>query len=186
MQNTPVSLLERLRRPDEERAWTRFVDLYSPLLFAWARGVGLDESDAADLVQDVFTLLLQKLPSFVYRPGQSFRAWLKTVTLNKYRERRRRRAPVQAADGLLDDVPEPAAGEAFWEAEYRDRLASRALQVMRAEFQPATWRAFWETVVAGRPGAEVAAELEMTVNAVYVAKSRVLRRLRQELAGLME
>jgi RNA polymerase sigma-70 factor (ECF subfamily) len=185
MDSTPVSLLERLRRPDEDRAWARFVDLYSPLLFSWARGVGLNEADAADLVQDVFTVLLEKLPTFTYRPSQSFRAWLRAVTLNKYRERRRRRAPVQAADGMLDALPE-REGNAFWEAEYRERLASRAMQVMCAEFQPATWQAFWETVVAGRPGAEVAAELGLSVNAVYVAKSRVLRRLRQELAGLMD
>jgi RNA polymerase sigma-70 factor (ECF subfamily) len=186
MNTTPVSLLERLRRPGDADAWPRFVELYSPLLFAWARREGLAEADAADLVQDVFALLVCKLPEFVHDGRRSFRAWLKTVALNKLRENCRRAPPPgQAPDGVLDEVAGPAS-EAFWEAEYREHLAARALAVMRAEFQPATWKAFWELVVAGRPGADVARELGLSVNAVYIARSRVLRRLRQELEGLLE
>src|SRR5438105_1833156 len=92
MTTTPVSLLERLKQPVDQEAWTRFVDLYSPLIYSWARQVGLRESDAADLVQDVFTLLVQRMPEFAYDPKGSFRAWLKTVTLNKWRENQRRKA----------------------------------------------------------------------------------------------
>ena len=90
MNSTHSSLLERLRRPDDVEAWDRFVRLYTPLLFHWARGAGLRDPDAADLVQDVLVVLVRKLPEFHYDPRKSFRAWLRTVTLNKWRERLRR------------------------------------------------------------------------------------------------
>src|SRR5581483_587247 len=89
-------------------------------------------------------------------------------------------------DARFEELADPAALDPFWEHEYRQKLVARALELMRAEFQPTTWRACWEHVVSNRPAAEVAAELGMTVGAVYVAKGRVLRRLREELAGLWE
>jgi RNA polymerase sigma-70 factor (ECF subfamily) len=187
MHTTPVSLLEQLRQPDAQAAWDRFVELYTPLLFYWARRAGLREPDAADLVQDVFTVLLQKLPEFTYDHQRSFRAWLRTVTLNKWREKqRRRRLPREADDTALAEVTIPDGAEAFWQAEYQQRLAARALEVMRDEFRPATWQACWQLVVEGRPGAEVAADLGLTLGAVYAAKARVLRRLRQVLEGLLD
>jgi RNA polymerase sigma-70 factor (ECF subfamily) len=188
MHTTPVSLLEQLRQPSHAAAWDRFVALYTPLLFYWARRLEPQESDAADLVQDVFTALVRELPTFTYQPAQRFRAWLWTITLNKARERRRRRAalPPEVNDTRLDQAETPSPVEEIDEAEYRTYLVDRALQLMQADFQPVTWKACWEYVVAGRPAAEVAAELGITVNAVHLAKSRVLRRLRQELAGLLD
>jgi RNA polymerase sigma-70 factor (ECF subfamily) len=179
--------LERLRQPAEQAAWARFVDLYTPLLYSWGRRLGLQPQDAADLVQDVFTVLVEKLPGFRYDPHKSFRAWLRTVLLNKWRNRRRRHAeaPLPAAGALPDRAPAEAP-DALAEAEYRQRLVGRALHLMRAEFQPATWKACWEVVAGGRPAPEVARELGLTVNAVYLAKSRVLRRLREELDGLLD
>jgi len=91
MDTTPGSLLERLRQPGQPEAWRRFVQLYTPLLFHWARRLGLQEQDAADLIQDVFLVLARKLPDFTYDRRQSFRGWLRTVTLNKWRESARRR-----------------------------------------------------------------------------------------------
>ncbi len=79
MHTTSVSLLQRLRQPAESEAWQRFVGLYTPLLFAWVRRLGLDENDAADIVQDIFVVLLRKLPEFRYDQNQSFRAWLHTT-----------------------------------------------------------------------------------------------------------
>jgi RNA polymerase sigma-70 factor (ECF subfamily) len=186
MDTTPPSLLERLRKPSEQRAWEQFVQLYTPLLFAWARRLGLAEDDAADLVQDVFTLLVQKLPEFTYDRHQRFRGWLWTVTLNKWREKRRRRQ-ASAIDGQADlaQIADADPVAAFDEADYRRYIMSRALQLMQSDFQPSTWKACWEHVVSGRPAAEVAAELGITTGAVYVAKCRVLRRLRQELEGLL-
>jgi RNA polymerase sigma-70 factor (ECF subfamily) len=191
MHTTSASLLEQLRQPADQgataAAWGRFVQLYTPLLFFWARRLGLQEPDAADLVQDVFTVLLQKLPSFRYDQRKGFRNWLRTIIVNKWRDRKRREAvaPVQAAAGLAE-LPVPDDTEAFGEAEYRQQLVGRALELMQAEFAVNTWKACWEHVVSGRPAAEVAAELGISVNAVYVAKSRVLRRLHQELDGLMD
>ena len=98
MESTSSSLLLRLRRPGEQAAWQRFIDLYSPLLYFWACRMGLDVQDAADLVQDVFVALVQKMPQFQYDPGKSFRAWLRTVAENRWRDAlrngpRRRRTP---------------------------------------------------------------------------------------------
>jgi RNA polymerase sigma-70 factor (ECF subfamily) len=184
---TPASLLNRLRVSGEEAAWSRFVKLYTPLLFFWARRLGLQEHDASDLVQDVFTILVQKLPEFHYEQRKGFRNWLRTVLLNRWRDQGRRPTLV-AVEGnaeSLTTLPSPE-DDAFGEEEYRKHLVKRALEIMRTEFSPNIWQACWEHVVKGRCAAEVAAELDIAVGTVYVAKSRVLRRLRQELEGLLD
>lgn len=185
--DTPASLLERLRQPGQEQAWRRFVQLYTPMLFSWARRQGLQDADAADLVQEVFSLLVRKLPEFTYDQGRSFRAWLRTVTLNCWRTRCRRAAlPLEKNLASLDDLPGNDPAAELGEAEYRHWVVGRALELMRAEFQPATWQACWECVVEGRQAAEVADQFGISVGAVYMAKSRVLSRLRQELQGLLD
>lgn len=188
MHTTSVSLLERLRQPNSAHDWTRFVALYTPLLFHWAHATGLREADAADLVQDVLTLLVQQLPRFSYEPSNGrFRAWLKTLTLNRYRDLRRQQAG-RPAHVELASAPEPAAANGVGvleEAEYRQYLVARALQLMKTDFRPTTWQACWEHAAMGRPAAEVAAELGISEGAVYVAKSRVLSQLRRELSGLL-
>jgi RNA polymerase sigma-70 factor (ECF subfamily) len=187
MDQTPPSLLERMRQPTDQDAWNRFVQLYTPLLFLYARRLGLQEHDAADLVQEVFALLVRKLPEFRYEAHKRFRGWLWTVTVNKWRERQRRQTvSPQAGEDELAELAVPDDTEAVSEAEYQRYLTRRALEVMRAEFQPATWQAFWECAVNDRPAAEVAAELGLSENAVYLAKGRVLRKLRRELEGLLE
>jgi RNA polymerase sigma-70 factor (ECF subfamily) len=185
---TSASLLERLKRPDQGDAWIRFVELYTPLLYHWARRrIGLSGDEAADLIQEVFTLLVQKLPEFRYDKDKSFRGWLRLVMLNKWRESQRRRIiPTVPAGSDAADVPISDQIEALGEKEYQQYLVRRALTLMQAEFQPATWKACWEYVVAGKPVAQVADELGITPNAVYLAKSRVLSRLRQELNGLFD
>src|SRR5207302_2974327 len=100
-------LLERLRRPQDGAAWSQFVRLYTPLLFRWARGAGLSEADAADLLQDVFTTLLREMPRFVYQPGKSFRAWMRTLLLNRWRMLQRRRSLRLLPADELDGVPGP-------------------------------------------------------------------------------
>jgi len=89
MHSTHVSLLERLRQPEAADAWERFVQLYTPLLLHWARKLGLPDHDAADLVQDVLLVLVRKLPEFQYQPGRTFRGWMRTVLINKWRDRPR-------------------------------------------------------------------------------------------------
>lgn len=188
MDTTNVSLLERLKLPLDQKAWSRFVDLYTPLIYTCARQVGLQDSDAADLVQEVFAQLVQKMPDFTYDRHRSFRAWLRTVTLNKWRDRCRRQTarPHEVTDHQSLNVAQAAAESSLGEVEYRQQLVARALELMQAEFQPTTWQACWEFVVVGRPAAEVARQLGISENAVHLAKGRVLRRLRQELEGLLD
>src|SRR5262245_46309675 len=129
MNTTPVSLLEQLRHSPDEAAWARFVHLYGPLLFGWARQAGLDEGDAADLVQDVFVVLLKELPRFQLDPAHSSRAWLKTVVLNRWRNqlKRQARAPARGGGAVLADVP-ARDDRLFEEQEYRRQLLWRALE----------------------------------------------------------
>jgi RNA polymerase sigma-70 factor (ECF subfamily) len=186
MHTTSVSLLQRLRDRAEPADWQRFTDLYTPLLYYWARRLHLQESDAADLVQDVFVRLIQKFPGYTYDGGQSFRGWLHTVLLNVWRTKQRQRtiATVGAGEDFAA-LAEPDAVDILSEQEYRRYLAQRALRLMQTQFQPTTWRACWLLVVEGKSGAEVARELGISEGAAYVAKWRVLRRLREELEGLL-
>lgn len=186
MFDTPATLLERVRRTTDQRAWEQFVELYTPLMYAWARRLGLQPHDAGDLVQEVFVVLVRKLPEFSYEPGRTFRGWLRTVVINKWRDRCRQANGATVDHARLPDEEQPDAAALFEEHDYRRYLTARALEIIRAEFQPTTWMAFWESVVQGRETAAVAAELGMTPNAVYLARSRVLRRLRQRLDGLLD
>jgi len=188
MESTSTSLFVRLREPGDQAAWQRFVDLYTPLLYRWACRKGLSNHDAADLVQDVMVTLVQKLPEFEYDPSKSFRSWLRTVTENRRRDllRRRGAAPQTVGDAALAEVHMPDGDAAFWEVEYRQALVARALELMQDGFEPATWKASWALIVDGKSGADVAAEFGMSIAAVYAAKSRVLRRLREELVGLID
>jgi RNA polymerase sigma-70 factor (ECF subfamily) len=188
MQDTPVSLLERLKQPAPHQAWTRFVNLYAPLLYRWVRRLGVSGDQAEDLVQEVFAVLVQALPAFTYDPQRGFHGWLWTVTLNKVRESKRRlRAAVkEGPEAALDDQAGSDTIAHFDEAEYRSYLMKRALQLMQHDFQECTWKAFLAQVIEGRPAPEVAAELNLSVGAVYAAKFRVLARLRSELAGLLD
>jgi RNA polymerase sigma-70 factor (ECF subfamily) len=185
MNTTQLSLLVRLRQSDDPSAWDRFVDLYTPLLYYWGRQAGLQEPDVADLVQDVFQILVRKLPTFTYDPRRTFRGWLRTILVNQWRTslRRRTEQPCELADEAIDAADRP---DDVIEKEYRDYLVARALQVMKTDFQATTWQACWEHVARGRPVNEVADELGITVKAVYLAKARVLRRLREELDGLWD
>jgi RNA polymerase sigma-70 factor (ECF subfamily) len=186
--DTSASLLDRVRSTADPDAWRRFVRLYTPLLYYWARRLGLREPDAADLVQEVLAVLVRKLPEFTYEPGKRFRGWLWTITLNKWREQQRRRDPIPAAGNgqALAHLPDVDPIHELEEAEYRRLLLGRALGIMQTDFAPSTWKACWEHAIEGRPAPEVAAELGLTVGAVYVASSRVLRRLRRELSGLLD
>jgi RNA polymerase sigma-70 factor (ECF subfamily) len=187
MDRTPASLLEKLRQPHPQAAWQRFIELYSPLLFSWCRRAGLQDHDAADLVQEVFVTLMEVLPTFSYDRDKSFRNWLRTLTLNKWRQVCRQRARQRAAgDAVVAEAVAENELEAFWETEYRQQVADRALRLIQTDFQESTWKAFWEHAVVGRSADEVAAELGITPGAVYSARFRVLGRLRRELAGLLD
>jgi RNA polymerase sigma-70 factor (ECF subfamily) len=184
MHSTSGSLLERLRNPNEQEAWNRFADLYTPLLYYWLRRVGLAENDAADLVQEVFLVLLAKLPTWEYRRDGTFRGWLHTLTINKYREvQRRRRLPI--IDGFVD-MPARDSQSQSEEADYRRHIVKQMLHILEDQFPPSTWQYFQAYVIEGKDPQTVATHFKVSVGTVYTAKSKVLTRLREELAGLLE
>ena len=177
--------MQRLQGPESKAAWERFVEIYTPLFYYWVRQAGWRDADAADLVQDILMTLLQQMPVFSYEPGQSFRNWLWTIMRNKCRHRARQDAVRRgvAVEDIADAGNDPTVQVA--DREFQAQILQQSLKVMRREFEETTWTACWEHVVRDRAAVEVAAELGITVNAVYIAKSRVLRVLRRELAGLL-
>lgn len=187
--STATSLLERVKRQEPD-AWQRLVTLYGPLIYGWARRARASPEDAADVVQEVFRAVVEHVGEFRRdRPGDTFRGWLWTITQNKLRDQWRRRVGRAEATGgtdaqeRLQEVPaEPeSTSGASVSAAPPGSLLRRALDLIRAEFEERTWRAFWGVVVEGKAPAEVATDLGMSANAVYVARSRVLRRLREEM-----
>jgi RNA polymerase sigma-70 factor (ECF subfamily) len=171
-------------------AWRRLTTLYGPLVYGWARRAGLRGEDAADITQEVFRAVAARAPQLRHdRPGDTFRGWLWTVTRNKIRDFHRGRAGDPSAVGGTD-----AQNLLLLVAEHDDSSSSspppgsqgvlrRAIEMVRAEFEDRSWQAFWAVTVDGRPAADVASDLGITPNAVYVARSRILRRLRELLAG---
>ena len=187
---TSLTLLARASANDAG-GWRQLVQIYSPLVFFWARRGGLGDSDAADIVQDVWQSVAMSLSRF-YRDENtgSFRGWLWTITRNKLHDHFRAHAgKAQAAGGseareYLENIAE---SEPVDESGAEDQgLVHRTLEVIRPEFEDRTWRAFWRMTVESRSAAEVGQELGLTANAVHQAKYRVLRRLREEMAGLVE
>lgn len=191
--STSSSLLRRVQANDPV-AWQVFAQIYAPVVYSWARQTGLQEADAADVVQETFRALVTRVGTFrKATPSDSFRGWLWTVTRNKIRDHFRNqagRAPTVGGTDhrlLLEEIPEippddssrtGQAGSLTCEA----YLSHQVLLTLQAEFEPRTWQAFWEVAVQGRRPADVANELQMSIGAVYMAKSRVLKRLRQELS----
>ena len=190
MVSTPPSLLERLRQSPDQAAWERFVELYTPLLFSWTRRLGLASHDAADLIQDIFTVLVEQLPTFSYDRTRSFRAWLKTVTHHAWHDiavknsRPGRGSGDTGAFAALDGIAVRDALARCLEDAYDEELLREAMGRVRLRVEPRTWDAFHLLAVEEVPGAEVARRLGMKVATVYVARSKVQRLLRDEIARL--
>jgi RNA polymerase sigma-70 factor (ECF subfamily) len=185
---TSPTLLNDARGRDPE-AWRRLVVLYGPAVFAWAKRTGLNDEDAADIVQEVWAAVSTRLDTFrKERPADTFRGWLWTVTRNKVRDLHRKRDDSVAAAGgsdaqaALNQVPEVEPADESG-ADNRG-LLTRALDLIRADFEETTWQAFWRMVVLGQPARQVADDLGMAANAAYQARFRVLKRLRKELSDL--
>jgi RNA polymerase sigma-70 factor (ECF subfamily) len=188
--STSTTLLRRVRTRDAE-AWRRLADLYGPLVYRWCRDAGLQDGDAADVVQEVFRTVIARMAGF-HRPEDrsGFRAWLRAITRHKIGDFFRRIKQRPKAQGGTDammrmqQVPQACETSSINSRSREEELLARhGLQVVRDEFEDRTWRAFWSVAVKGRSVADVAADFEMTVHAVYKAKSRVLCRLRRELRG---
>jgi RNA polymerase sigma-70 factor, ECF subfamily len=184
--DTSVSLLLRLKGGTDPAAWDRFVELYTPMMYRWVLQLGAQSADASDVVQDVLIRLIKTLPRFDYDRGRSFRAWLRTVVTNSWRERWRKSVPMLLSESALIGLAGEDEHGRWNDAEDQAELCRRALELIRPEFAATTWDAFIKTVMEGQPVAETAQTLGLTANAVYLARSRILARLRQEIAGLWE
>jgi RNA polymerase sigma-70 factor (ECF subfamily) len=189
---TRVTLLNRLKDGADADAWREFVHLYGPVVYGFARKRGLQDADAADLMQEVLRSVARNAEKMEYDPSRgTFRGWLYTVTRNKIynflngQRNRPRGTGDSGAQERLDAVPaRPEERDDDWDLEYQRQLSAKAMERVRHEFQANTWKAFWGTAVEGRAAQEVGGELKMTPGAVYVAKSRVLARLREEVQRL--
>lgn len=191
--STSLSLIQRVQI-DDALAWDRLARIYGPVVFQWATDLGLQTSDAADVMQEVFVALAASVAEFRRdTQGATFRGWLYSITRNKVRDHFRVAARQPRAAGgetaqwqleqhvegpelpdLLETSPAGTAAD----------IARRALGLIQTEFEPRTWQAFWQTTVAGRPPADVAAEMGLSLASVYQSKSRILKYLRRELDGL--
>lgn len=171
---------------DRTSDWHRFVDLYAPLVHRWANQQGLQLADAQDLVQEVMASMHRFLPSFRYDPTKSFRGYLYRVTKNKLHDLRAKQVR------QLDDVnqatlaqEDPALG-VFERQEYNSYISYHSLKLIVRDFPQTQWRACWMQVVEGRTAGEAAKSLGITKNMAYLARSRVLARLRTELVGMLD
>ncbi|MCX7419605.1 MAG: sigma-70 family RNA polymerase sigma factor [Planctomycetia bacterium] len=192
MPPTQPSLLVRLKDAHDREAWERFVDLYAPLVFAFVRKRGLQEADAADLTQDVLRQVALSAKSLVYDPKRgSFRSWLFTVVRNRLTDHWRATGRQVAATGdssqwrAVTDGLTAQDDNADWDAEYERQLFHYAARLIRGDFSEATWAAFWQTAVEGREGKLIAEELGLSVAAVYLAKGRVMTRLKEQVKWLL-
>lgn len=191
--STSHTLLEKvkLRQPE---AWRRLVELYGPIVYRWCRRYRLSADDAADIVQEVFASVARHVDQFEHRAQcGGFRSWLSTITHNEvcdFFRREQRQAQGRGgtdAQERLAQIPEPPEPSDLTDPhEDRQLISRRALELVRVEFENRTWEAFQRAVLEGQYPADIAADLGISINAVYKAKSRVLRRLRQELDELLD
>lgn len=144
-------------------------------------------ADAADLVQDVLSVVFQKLPSFNYDRKGSFRGWMRTITMNRYRElgRKNKIRFVDATGSMMERVPD-AVAESTWDLDYQQSLVAQAMQMIASEFSPTTWRGLQEFLLGKRPAAEIAEEMRISVWTIYSAKSRMMTRLREQISDLLD
>ena len=193
MNTTSISLLQRLGDAPGADDWKQLVDDYVPMIKRWLRQNGTADSDADDIVQEVMTVLVNRVGEFQRQRTGSFRRWVRTITINCMRDhlRKRKRSPqptggsdmVQILNALEDDQSQLTQR---WEQEHSQHLLEILLKRVRREFRDQTWQAFSMAAIENVPTATIAERLGISVNAVFVAKSKVLRRIREEGAGLLE
>ncbi|MDG1896732.1 MAG: sigma-70 family RNA polymerase sigma factor [Fuerstiella sp.] len=194
MATTSFSLLDRLQSQQDENAWQQLNDIYAPLIHGWLSRQQLEQTDRDDVVQDVLLVVLRRLPQFEHnqRAG-AFRTWLRTITVNCLRDhwKTRRLRPLVGGDTSFSDALNQLADDnselsRMWDEEHDLMVTRKLLDSIRDNIEESTWRAFEGVALQERPAAEVARELQISIASVYQAKSRVLARLRQAAAGLLD
>ncbi len=193
MPDTPAtrpSLLLRVRDSDDRDAWQEFVELYSPVLYAYLRRRGLQDADIADVLQDVLASVARAIREFHYQPQSGrFRAWLYTVTRNAMFDfaNSSKKRPVATGDSdfhqaVLSNVA--TDDEEQWERDWERARFDWAVARVQPQFEESTWQAFWQVAVEGRTSQAAAETLGLSVGAVYIAKSRVTAAIRREIEEL--
>jgi RNA polymerase sigma-70 factor (ECF subfamily) len=193
MEDTRKSLLLRAQTA-EEHAWKDLTDLYRPLIVGWLRRQGVATRDIDDLSQEILLSVVKYLPTFEHsgRPG-AFRSWLRTIvcsrTIDYWRaiDASTQVSGASNAAAALEQIEDPHSDlNRRWDEEHDRYVLGCLLDLVEEEFEPATLQAFRRLTLDGVSGAEAAEELGLTVPAVYMAKSRVLKRIRQEAEGLID
>lgn len=186
---TSMTLLGQLRLSGAgttwNAAWDKFDRLYRALLVSWAKRQGMQEADAEDLASELLADLKAKLPQFDRTKGK-FRAWLSTISRNRCRDYIGRLRKLREVHGAVPEIAGESPLSDLEEHEHKQALVNRGLEMIRGDFEPGTWAAFDLMNRQGRKAGDVAGELGLSVNAVYLASNRVLKRLRQEIAEFLD
>jgi RNA polymerase sigma-70 factor (ECF subfamily) len=184
---TRPSLLVRIRDARDDSAWREFVEIYAPLVHAYARSRGLQDADAADVAQEVLQAVSSHVGRFDYQPDRgTFRGWLFQITLNKLRRAAARRhgkaigtGDTRAMEQLIETPASDGAEQQSWDQHHAWRLFLWAAERARVDFRDRTWQAFWRTAVEHQPVRQVADELRITPGAVHIARCRVIARIKE-------
>ncbi len=189
-QPTRETLLLKIRDRADDAAWGEFVELYTPLIYGFAQRQGLQHADASDITQDTLKSVAGAIERFEYDPERgTFRSWLYTIARNKIRDHIRRSAKNPRGSGstavhrMVEESPDPAAEE-DWDLDYKRQMFRWAAEKTQHEFTEGVWQAFWKTAVDEQPAADVAASLDMSPGAVYIARHRVIKRLREKILSV--
>lgn len=192
--DTSPTLLNAIRGSGDADAWTELVGLYGPLIRGWLVRIGARQSDVDDMVQEVLTVVVRRVDEFERNPqAGSFRSWLRKIAVNCWRVHiRKQQRQADAVGGtqfgeFVAELEDPDSGlSRLWNREHDQHVIEHLFKEIRNEVSENTWRAFERFALQGRSAAEVADELGVTENAVFIAKSRVMTKLRQRGRGLID
>ncbi len=191
---TSLSLLDRVTNSSDSDSWDRLTELYVPLMRRWLHHYDVQPADADDLIQEVLAVVMQYLPQFDHNQQTgAFRNWLRRILVNRLRNlwRSRKYEPqARGTSSLLDQLHQLQDDRSelsrIWNAEHDQHVISQLMEAVRPRFQAKTWEAFRRQMFDGQRADAVAAELNMPLSSVYVARSRVLSTLRREAEGLVD
>lgn len=189
--NTRLSLILRLPKPDQQHAWQEFVDIYDPFLYRFMRRRGLDDSAARDLVQRVMMSVMQSVEKWEpISGGPKFRSWLFAIARNHLINERRRSSKEAQRLGVVQEMSQAAMQTmeklSCDESDFRREAILFAASRIRCQIEPVTWQAFWLTSVEGLDCNEASKQLGIDIGSVYTARSRVLRRVREQMSMMLE